>query len=323
VLVLHGFTQTAQGIMGYSGFNAIADEAGFLAVYPNGINTSWNVGLAGAGANDVGFISALIDTLAAAYAIDNERIYACGMSNGGFMSYRLACELSDRIAAIASVTGSMTTATFNACQPQRPVPVLEIHGTNDLIVPYSGSNGVLPIPTVLSWWVLHNNCDPTPVVNPLPDLVNEGSTVEQWRYGPGSAGSVVEHLRVVGGGHTWPGANFSGVGNTNRDINASSEIWRFFNGFRLSGSITNLEIPPHNAADLLLYPNPSLGEVRIRWPNAGEALLRIYRADGACVHQQQRPAGDDAPLELALPKGHYCVVVQSGGQLFRQLLVVM
>ncbi len=170
VLVLHGFTQTAQGIMNYSGFNTIAASEGFIAVYPNGVNLSWNVGFSASGTNDVGFLSALIDTLNAKYPIDLNRVYACGMSNGGFMSYRLACELSDRIAAIASVTGSMTTETFENCHPERPVPVMEIHGTSDLIVNYNGATGIKAIPEVIEYWTMQNDCPELPQVPRLSPI---------------------------------------------------------------------------------------------------------------------------------------------------------
>ena len=139
LLALHGLTQNGQSIMEFSGFNQVADTAGFIVAYPDGVNNSWNVGFAGGStANDVGFLLALTDTLNLLYNVDMQRVYATGFSNGGFMSYRLACESSDRIAAIAPVAGTMTDGSFNACLPQRAVPVLHIHGTSDFVVSYNG-----------------------------------------------------------------------------------------------------------------------------------------------------------------------------------------
>ncbi len=112
----------------------VADTAGIVVVYPNGIDETWNVSST-TGTDDVGFISALIDTVDYQYSIDLNRVFATGMSMGGFMSYRLACELSERIAAIASVTGLQA---FYPCNPNRPVPILQFHGTADPVVPYAG-----------------------------------------------------------------------------------------------------------------------------------------------------------------------------------------
>ncbi|HRK29013.1 MAG TPA: PHB depolymerase family esterase [Chitinophagales bacterium] len=142
VFVLHGFTQSAQAIMNYSGFNTVAEANNFIAVYPNGVGNAWNTNSGfpgGSTADDVGFISALIDTMHATYGIDTASVFSCGFSAGGFMSHLLACELGNRIAAIAAVGGTMSDAAFNACEPSRPVPVLQIHGTADAVVSYNGS----------------------------------------------------------------------------------------------------------------------------------------------------------------------------------------
>ena len=288
VLVLHGFTQTAQGIMNYSGFNAIAASEGFIAVYPNGVNLSWNVGFSASGTNDVGFLSALIDTLNAKYPIDLDRVYACGMSNGGFMSYRLACELSDRIAAIASVTGSMTTETFSNCHPERPVPVMEIHGTSDLIVNYNGATGIKAIPEVIAYWTAQNDCPELPHTTALPDLVNEGSRVERSSYNPCAGNSEVVLMKVIDGGHTWPGSANSGFGNTNRDINASREIWEFFNRFTLSGS-PNAAGEAATQLNVRVFPNPASETLQVTLPQDNtlqNATLRLFDSRGRVVLQQ-------------------------------------
>ncbi|MBK6932937.1 MAG: prolyl oligopeptidase family serine peptidase [Saprospirales bacterium] len=154
VFVLHGFTQTGQAIMDISGFNAVADTNRFICVYPNGINNGWNTNNPFPGsstANDVGFILALADTLTGQYHVDPRRMYACGFSAGGFMSHKLACEASDRFAAIASVSGTMTSTAFGLCQPIRPMPVLQIHGTADGVVAYNGSFANLPVQTILDY----------------------------------------------------------------------------------------------------------------------------------------------------------------------------
>ena len=140
VLNFHGFGSSASQQMFYGDFRDIADTEGFLLVHPEGTSSIgdqfWNVGFPGNSSStidDVGFTEALIDELATLYAIDLDRVYATGMSNGGFMSFLLACQLSEKIAAVASVTGSMTQDTFDDCNAQHPTPVLQIHGTKMML----------------------------------------------------------------------------------------------------------------------------------------------------------------------------------------------
>lgn len=317
VFVLHGFTQTAQGIMGYSGMNSVAEEENFIACYPNGVNFSWNVGFTAAATDDVNFIETLIDSLSADWLINPRRVYACGMSNGGFMSYRLACELGNKIAAIASVTGSMTTATFNSCAPVRAVPVLEIHGTADAVVPYAGSNGILPVQEVIQFWRNNNNCPAAAATSNLPDLVSEGSYVEKQLYSPCSDGSSLEHLRIVGGGHTWPGSSgISGIGNTNRDISASREIWRFFSQYSLPDPVSSLlATPPKQPQILKISPNPGNGALRIEWPNPQPVWLAVYNSHGQLIRRQYCVPAPDTHIDpLPLPGLYYLQAVGSEGE---------
>ncbi|MDQ3191224.1 MAG: dienelactone hydrolase family protein, partial [Bacteroidota bacterium] len=218
VFNLHGNGSSASQQEPYSGMNLIADTANFIVVYPDGISNTWNSGFNvpyNSGTNDVGFISALIDTVSANYNVDMQRVYSCGMSMGGFMSYRLACELHERIAAIASVTGLMSTQLPSNCQQQKQVPVLQIHGTDDTTVPYNGSSWSTSVNSTMDFWVQKNNCPTTPVITNLPDVVNEGSTVKKYYYGPCNNNSEVVLFRVDSGGHTWPGAiAIPSLGNT-------------------------------------------------------------------------------------------------------------
>jgi hypothetical protein len=159
VLNFHGYTSNDFEQMWYGDFRPIADTAGFLVVHPMGTvdlvgNTHWNVGWGLSTVDDIGFTSALIDSLAAQYNINQDRIYSTGMSNGGFMSYQLACELSDRIAAIASVTGSFNVNQLTTCHPDHQMPVMEIHGTADPTVPYDGNALFAPIPSVVNFWAI-------------------------------------------------------------------------------------------------------------------------------------------------------------------------
>jgi len=258
VFVLHGFTQTAQNIMQASGFNEIADENGFFVIYPNGINRAWNTNIGpssgGSSADDVAFINALIDLMAEQYRINMAKVYSCGFSAGGFMSYRLACELSDRITSVASVGGTVSLTTIDNCSPSRPIPIMQIHGTNDFIVSYNGAMGNASAEQVIDFWTAHNKCMQAPDIIEIEDIVQEGSTVEKYTYASCDSMSKVVLFKVINGGHTWPGARSGlGLGNTNRDIDASLEIWKFFSGFshHSTSSMRNEE-----KGNYLLFPNP-------------------------------------------------------------------
>jgi polyhydroxybutyrate depolymerase len=151
------------------------------------------------------------------------------------MSYELACHLGSRIAAVASVCGSMENGHPGACRPTHPTPVIEIHGTGDTNVTCNGGSCFVSIPTVLNYWVQANGCNPTPVVTLAPDSdPSDNSTAEHsgWR-GP-CVGAVVEHFRITNGGHVWPGGPLSSTDVVNRDISASQEVWGFLRRYRLS-----------------------------------------------------------------------------------------
>jgi polyhydroxybutyrate depolymerase len=238
ILNFHGYTSSAEAQMNYADFRPIADTAGFLVIHPQGTednlgNPHWNVGAPwhpGGEADDIGFTSALIDHIESNYTIDLSRIYATGMSNGGYFSFHLAGLLSHRIAAIAPVAGTMTTYTYSVSNPTHPTPVLQTHGTSDFIVPYNGNSWSLSVDAVLQYWITYNNCSTIPTITELPDIdPNDGSTVTQIIYADGDKDVTVEHFRVNGGGHTWPGSPFGG----NQDINVCEKIWHFFQNYSL------------------------------------------------------------------------------------------
>lgn len=238
----HGYTSDATAQMWYGDFRPIADTAGFIIIHPQGTllngNTHWNVGgwTLGSTVDDVGFTEALIDELANVYNVDRNRVYSTGMSNGGYMSFLLACQLSEKIAAVASVTGSMTPEIRNECEPTHPMPVLQIHGTADAVVPYGGAIWTVSIEQVISYWAEVAECDPTADKESIPDInPTDGSTVERESYSCRGGQAEIEHYRVLGGGHTWPGSAFGSVNETNYDIDASARIWDFFNQFDLEG----------------------------------------------------------------------------------------
>ena len=279
VFNFHGYGSNAAQQMFYGDFRDIADTEGFLLVHPEGTtfigDQFWNVGFPGLSSNidDVGFTEALIDELATLYAIDLDRVYATGMSNGGFMSFLLACQLSEKIAAVASVTGSMTQDTFDDCNAQHPTPVLQIHGTDDGVVLYNGNNLSIPIADVISYWVDFNNCETTPTTTTLPDVdVSDGSTIEHSVYEDGDNGITTEHMKVIGGGHTWPGSVINTAG-TNQDIDASMEIWLFFSRFDINGPLSTDDFDNNQVT---IYPNPTQSKINLSLKYAKEVHYKLF-----------------------------------------------
>ena len=231
---LHGRTSTAWQQMWYGDFRDIADTANFIIVHPQGLLdntgvTHWNLGQSNI--DDIGFLNSLYSHLVSNYNINLDQVYSTGMSNGGYMSYYLACNMNDKIAAIASVTGAMGTFTQLNCNPNHPTPVMEIHGTADFTVPFNDIiNGI-------EYWRDYNNCNLIADTTLMPDLnFGDLSTVKHIVYNNGDNGVTTELFKVINGGHTWPGSNIS-TGVTNYDINASIEIWKFFSRYDINGLI--------------------------------------------------------------------------------------
>jgi polyhydroxybutyrate depolymerase len=294
VFNFHGYTSNSSEQMFYADFRPIADTANFILVHPMGTldgsnQPYWNAGFGGA-VDDLGFTSALIDSLSAQYSINPNRIYSTGMSNGGFMSYYLACELSDRIAAIASVTGTMAIGSQLTCSAQHPTPVMEIHGTADGTVPYTGNSTMIAIPSVMDFWVNFNNCSATPVTTPVTNTsTTDGCTAEHSIWTGGDNGVEVEHYKIVGGGHTWPGAPVV-IGVTNYDINASKLIWIFFSKYDLNGAIGALGIEENNMSKVSVYPNPSADFITVEgmedWSAATITTLNGKKVNCSIENQQ-------------------------------------
>ena len=224
LLSFHGLSSNMNFNYDYTNFSELAERENFIVVHPNGIDNRWT--LSATNNPDIDFIEALLNQLENDYNIASNRIYSTGMSNGGNFSFTLACGLNDRIAAIASVTGLMLQMAIGNCIPSRPLAVLHIHGTEDLIANYAFVQGGL------DFWTDHNNTNDFPIISDIPNIDSgDGSTVKRFEYLNGNSNVEVQHLKITGGGHEWPG--FSG----NMDINASEEVWNFVKSFDLSGKI--------------------------------------------------------------------------------------
>ena len=244
VLVFHGAATNAHFIIHFSGMSKKADEAGFIAVYPNGTglaNTllTWNSGglthrKTEERPDDVKFVSQLLDDLANVVNVDSKRVYATGHSNGAMMCYRLAVELPSRIAAIAPVGGTMG---IDLPKSQRPMPVIHFHGTLDKLVPWNGPKEGMPeflsfksVEDTIRIWATANGCPEEPVIEGMPDNADDGTTVIRKKYGPGKDDTEVVLYAIQGGGHTWPGEKspVAFLGKSTFDISANDLIWEFF-----------------------------------------------------------------------------------------------
>ncbi|MCX6056214.1 MAG: alpha/beta hydrolase-fold protein [Chloroflexi bacterium] len=232
VIGIHGFADWPAHLATVSRWNNLAEENGFIVVYPSGTRfpKRWRTLDSPDSAIDVQFISDLVDKLEQDYSIDPARIYINGFSNGGGMSVLLACKRAERFAAIASVAGAYTYP-LDQCAPKRPVPLIAFHGTADPVVPYLGGAAnmfKIPFPVVSEWvqsWAKRNQCLSNPVVLPL------SGEVSGIRYTKCAQNADVDFYIIEGGGHAWPGGGAVPawiVGYTSQQIDTTRLIWEFF-----------------------------------------------------------------------------------------------
>ncbi len=260
VLIFHGLHMNGTMMVGATGFNAIADRNNFIAVYGEAVNGRWNDGHTGTGVDDVAYVSALLDKLATVVSVDRRRVYACGISNGGFFSQVLACTLTNKIAAAGVVASTMMSQTETLMQSSKTMPIVFFLGTDDSLLPWADGRtkdigklgevlglsgigsidnglaqtygGLLTVPQTINFWTSHNRCSSTTSATQVPDRdPKDGTRVKKEVYG--SSGSEVVLYTIEGGGHSWPGCpNLKAIssigGNISQDIDASALMWDFF-----------------------------------------------------------------------------------------------
>jgi polyhydroxybutyrate depolymerase len=253
VIVLHGAGANGKITEALTGFTRLGDRHTFAVAYPDGLAGLWRFWegnrpvLAGrpARSDDVGFIESLIANLVKEEIADPRRVYVTGISNGAYMSNRLACDLADQIAAIAPVAGTIVRAMTESLKPLRPMPVIYFHGSDDKIVGIDGIDIFTRQPMsfsaseLVAWWARNNGCAEPPIVDSLNDKVVDGTTVERRAFAVNGAGAPVVYYHIHGGGHTWPDGSFQPealLGKTCHDISASELIWQFFSQHQLPES---------------------------------------------------------------------------------------
>lgn len=261
VMVFHGMGMNGLMMLGLTGFNGLADQKNFVVVYPDAVGGAWADGRSGGGGADIDFVEAMLQKLSATVKVDSHRVYACGISNGGYFSQVLACAMPSKIAAAGVVASSMMAQVgmAQAGSGGQSVPIAFFLGTDDPLLPWADGRtkelgklgeilgisaigsidgplarmgGVMTVPDTLSFWTNRNGCSGEPRVTQEPDRApNDGTRVEKCSFGSG--GSEVLLYKIQGGGHTWPGClnlkAISGVsGNISQDIDASELLWDFF-----------------------------------------------------------------------------------------------
>ncbi len=243
LMVLHGSAGSGEDMMTVTqrGFERLADKEKFIAVYPDALERRWNE--QGGTVDDVGFLLAIVDKMVADGLVDKNRVYVTGISNGGMMAQRLACEQADRVAGIATVAGGLPEPMQVTCKPARPLPVLIVHGTEDPIVPWAGGavagfeefGKVISAHETARFWAAKNQCRGLKRVWSEPDRdLRDGTRVKLEVFASCPAGAAVKLAVIEGGGHTWPGGyqylpeRF--IGRTSQDVDANTMIWNFFKG---------------------------------------------------------------------------------------------
>jgi len=291
IIVLHGLGDNMNNFSNV-GFHQVADTANLIVVTPEALvdqlftqATAWNsgAGIAGFSLNgtvdDVGFINAIIDTVSTHYNIDQNRIYATGFSMGAFMSNRLACELNNRVAAIASVAG--TVGGTLTCTPGQDVPVCHFHGTSDTQVGYGIAGGGVQdnsfgsnVSDWISFWNSNNGCGSVTLEGQFPNTAGDGYSVEYVEYAGCNNSSRVVHYKVNGADHVWLFPN--------NDVFYTTEIWKFFLGLSPS-NLVPAAISEIEKNSVGLYPNPVLDELRIDNIDSKIETIAVYNATGQLV----------------------------------------
>lgn len=323
VFVMHGYGGSAVGIKNYCGMNAIADANGFAVCYPQGTKDSsqsrfWNVGYdfhADETVDDADFLRSLALYLQGQHNLSTQFTFATGMSNGGDMSYMLACQQSDVFKVVAPVAGSMMEWIYLSCNPTNTIPVFEIHGSDDNITLWEGdldnSDGwgaYLPVTDTFNFWVQQNNCSATSITD-LPNIDNsDGSTVTSDKRTLCTNNNEVWLFTINNGGHDWPGSW------GNMDIDSSSEIWNFFS---LYINNNTLEIQSIDTRKSFIYPNPTSDKITVKLKNLIEPGYSLYSLDGKLLltGTLSSNSGDIHMPELS--NGLY--ILKVGGETFNVL----
>jgi len=312
---LHGLGDNMNNFSN-AGFHQIADTANFIVITPQALTDSnallalagpaWNSGATmfglspNAGVDDVGFLLAIKDEISEEFEIDTTRIYSTGFSMGAYMTNRLACETDAVFAAIAPVAGTIGVNLI--CDPSDKIPVCEFHGTADSVVGYTDNQSGTNVAEYITIWSENKECLDEPVITALPDLANDGFTVDHLKYANAHGEIMLEHFRVNSADHDWL--------YENNDISYPVEIWHFLSRYSLQEEEdTIIQVSSAIASvageQWAIFPNPVHNEIRIRMPQTLQADYRIATINGLWMGSYNGVANNQ-PIDVsALPAGYY------------------
>lgn len=314
VIALHGLGGTQNDFLA-TGMTFVADTANFIMVSPQAITdpvygaTAWNSGAGAFGISlnasidDIGFLSALIAEMADNYNIDMQRVYCTGFSMGGFMTNRVGCEMSNTIAAIASVAG--TIGGEYTCNAGQKIPMCHFHGTADGTVGYANNMFGTQAEETVAFWANHNGCDANPTIIPVPDSQDDNYSVEHWVYNNCDEETDVELWKVSNADHVWLGSE--------NDIDYSKEIWKFFLRYSLNDAV---EVQHNEEVAIRVFPNPAQELLNLDL-TAEWSQINIYDMMGRVVYQEQTNA-QRFTVSQDFPNGNYVVEVRTPTTLFRE-----
>jgi len=302
VFCIHGLGGTNAQLVSV-GFNLMADTARFIVIYPQGVlnpynQTSWNNGtLLSSSANDLSLFNQLIDSMIISKNANPARIYSTGFSMGSIMSYNLACNLNSRIAAIATMSGTMSTSDLSSCVPAYVTPVIHFHGTVDPTVPYDSSP--LPslslVPQTLAFWKNAHGCLNTSDSTRFADTAADGLTVDRFVYNGCSPNSSLEFIRINGGDHSY-------FYKPLNDFTEAIEAWRFLSQWSHESPAT-ASIHEQKEAEFNIVPNPNNGHFNIK--SNIQTIGHLYNTEGRIIKTINLEIGDNLIENNELTKGVY------------------
>lgn len=318
VFCLHGIGDVSTN-MANIGYNQISDTARFIPVYPQGLNnsfgqSSWANGtLLASTANDIDFFHAMMNDLILNHNADPAKIYVSGFSMGSIMSYKLACELNNRVAAIGAMSGTMSTEDLTNCVPTYVTPVIHFHGTADGTVPYD--TGALPslslVPETINYWIAAHTCAAASDSTQIPDTAGDGYTVDRFVYQGCTPLESVEFWRINGGDHEY----FYEPAN---DFTESIECWRFFRQWAHTNP-ADAAIETLSTSGIQIAPNPTEGVIEIT--TTANDHLEVYSTAGELLFSQDILSGTTTIDLSELSSGIYLVKLNSLPELSERIVI--
>lgn len=318
IINIHGWVSTAGAFMrGTSDLRPLADTANFLVAYPNGLNFRWNSLEEDGGETDMHFLKDMLDDIETHYAIDKDRIYATGHNDGGELAHMLGCRYSDRIAAVASIKGSLSRKYIkDECNINRPVPILKIHNTNDFLTPFRGDERLASVNAQIDFFTEKNNCIFAPEVTIIPDIDPYDSiTVERYVFSGCDQCADVELILELdstsGLSYYYPISTLEAP----YYFDSREEIWRFFRKYTLEGGCRPTSAVDSELADLRIFPNPAGDHINMEGPGQMSKRYILYSAVGMPV-LEGRLEGSNTVVDISsFPSGMYYLSI--GGQSIR------